>query len=306
MDTEPFFSVIIPTYNRVAILNRAIDSVLNQTFSNFELIIVDNGSTDHTSNWLRQNYSDPRIQYYCQKGTGSPAGPRNTGIRLSTGKWISFLDSDDFWRLNKLQSVKQAIDQDSILDVICHDEYLNMMGKEVNSVLRYGPYEKNFYRVLLIGGNRLSTSATSIRRSFLQHHQLSFNESPHYMVVEDYDLWLKLAQKGAKFGFVRQPLGDYVVDEGSLSLDLELKRRNVENMLRNHVYSIQTFTNNKDFLWQCIQFRIMAGDFKSSIKNNGFFSILFQLVKKVIATPNCAIQYMKIYVVRKWRISRGF
>ena len=146
MDAAPFFSVVIPTYNRVDILNRAIDSVLNQSFSNFELIIVDNGSTDHTGEWLKQNYRDPRIKYYFQKGTGSPAGPRNTGIRLSTGKWISFLDSDDLWRPNKLQSVKQSIDQDSILDVICHDEYLNKMGKGSDVVLRYGPYEKNFYR----------------------------------------------------------------------------------------------------------------------------------------------------------------
>lgn len=305
MDALPFFSVVIPTYNRVDILNRAIDSVLYQSFSNFELIIVDNGSTDHTGKWLKENYRDPRIKYYFQKGTGSPAGPRNTGIRLSIGKWISFLDSDDLWRPNKLQLVKQSIDQDPILDVICHDEYLNKMGKGSDVVLRYGPYEKNFYRVMLIGGNRLSTSATSIRRSFLEQHKLSFNESPHYMIVEDYDLWLKLAQKRAKFGFIRQPLGDYVVDEGSLSLNLELKRRNVENILRDHVYSIQTFTNNKDRLWQCVQFRIMAGDFKSSIKQIRFFPILFQLAKKVITTPNCAMEYIKLYVLRKWRISRG-
>lgn len=305
MDKKPFFSIIIPTYNRVGILNRAIDSVLKQSLRNFELIIVDNGSNDHTGDWLKQNYNDPRIQYYYQRGTGSPAGPRNTGIRLSRGNWISFLDSDDLWRPNKLQSVKQAIDQDPTLDVICHYEYLTTFGKGADVVLRYGPYEKNFYRAMLIGGNRLSTSATSVRRSFLQEHQLSFNESPHYKIVEDYDLWLKLAHKGAKFGFVPKPLGDYVVDEGSLSLDLELKRRNVENMLRNHVYSIQTFTNDKDRLWQCVQFRILAGDLKSSIKHIGFFPILLKLVKKVIITPNCAMQNIRLYVVRKWRISTG-
>ena len=115
-----------------------------------------------------------------------------------------------------------------------------MMGKGGDAVLRYGPYEKNFYRAMLIGGNRLSTSATSIRRLFLQQHDLCFNESPDYVIVEDYDLWLKLAQKGAKFVFIRKLLGDYVVDEGSLSLDLKLKRKNVENMLQYHVYSLQT------------------------------------------------------------------
>lgn len=98
MHSTPFFSVVIPTYNRVGILNRSIDSVLGQAFSDFELIIIDNGSTDHTGEWLKQNYSDPRIRYHYQQGTGSPAGPRNTGIRLAKGQWICFLDSDDLWR----------------------------------------------------------------------------------------------------------------------------------------------------------------------------------------------------------------
>ena len=129
MDKTPFFSVVIPTFNRLGILNRAIDSVLDQSYGNFELIIVDNGSTDNTGEWLKRKYSDPRIQYYYQKGTGSPAGPRNRGIQLSTGKWVSFLDSDDLWRRDKLQLVKQTIDEDSDVDVICHDEYLKTTEK---------------------------------------------------------------------------------------------------------------------------------------------------------------------------------
>ena len=62
LDKTPFFSVVIPTFNRLGILNRAIDSVLDQSYGNFELIIVDNGSTDNTGEWLKRKYSDPRIQ----------------------------------------------------------------------------------------------------------------------------------------------------------------------------------------------------------------------------------------------------
>ena len=174
-------------------------------------------------------------------------------------------------------------------------------GKDIDVVLRYGPYEENFYRVMLLGGNRLSTSATSVRQSFLKRHQLSFNESKHYVIVEDYDLWLRMAQKGAKFEFIRQPLGDYNVDEGSLSLNLELKRSNVEHMLRSHVYSTQTFTNNRDQL-KCIQFRIMMGDLKSSFKHIIFPQILFELAIKLITAPKCATVYAKLYIQRKWRI----
>ena len=105
----PFFSIIIPTYNRVRVLSRSIDSVLSQTYKDFELIIVDNGSTDNTQKWLSDNYQDSRIFYHYQAGSGSPANPRNIGISLSKGEWVCFLDSDDKWNQEKLQSVYEEI-----------------------------------------------------------------------------------------------------------------------------------------------------------------------------------------------------
>jgi len=103
INMEPFFSVVIPTYNRSDILSRAIDSVLSQTYQKFELIIIDNGSTDDTRQWLHDNYQDDRVVYHYQEGSGSPASPRNTGISLAKGQWVCLLDSDDRWDKYKLQ-----------------------------------------------------------------------------------------------------------------------------------------------------------------------------------------------------------
>ncbi len=90
---NPLISIIIPTHNRAYILPRAVESILKQTYSNWELIIVDDGSTDNTKEVVA-NYANPCIKYVFQKNAGQSAA-RNTGIRHSKGEWIAYLDSDD-------------------------------------------------------------------------------------------------------------------------------------------------------------------------------------------------------------------
>ena len=92
----PKVSIIIPTYNRANLLPRAINSVLNQTFKDFELIIVDDGSTDNTRKVVKEfEEKDSRIKYIWQENFGGPAKPTNTGLKISKGKYIAFLDSDN-------------------------------------------------------------------------------------------------------------------------------------------------------------------------------------------------------------------
>jgi len=251
-----FFTVIIPTYNRVDVLSRSINSVLNQTYQSFELIVVDNGSTDNTKEWLSSNYQDDRIVYHYQKGSGSPASPRNTGISLATGKWVCLLDSDDKWNEHKLQHVFDAIQENSSADVVCHNEnvYNELTGK-VGKLLKYGPVSNDMYKDMLMFGNRLSTSATSIRVSFLQYNALKFNESDDFAIVEDYDLWLNLARCNAHFVFLSKPLGFYAVGEGNMISDSNLFCKNLKNLLRVHVFDVQKFEKNKSKLWNFLDLR---------------------------------------------------
>src|SRR3989344_7750625 len=97
-------SVIIPTYNRASLLSRAIESVMNQTFKDFELIIVDDGSIDNTRDMVeRFRRMDARVKYLRQENSGTPASPLNIGIKNSQGEYLAFLDDDDEWLPQKLE-----------------------------------------------------------------------------------------------------------------------------------------------------------------------------------------------------------
>jgi GalNAc5-diNAcBac-PP-undecaprenol beta-1,3-glucosyltransferase len=107
---SPFFSVIIPAYNRAYILPRTIQSVLNQQFENWELIIIDDGSKDNTAELMKQ-YSDERIHYHYQNNSERSAA-RNNGINRSKGKYICFLDSDDEFLPEHLSGLYRFIQEE--------------------------------------------------------------------------------------------------------------------------------------------------------------------------------------------------
>ena len=116
----PFFSVIIPTYNRQAFLKKSVDSVLAQTFPDFELIIIDDGSNDGTDK-LISSYNDKRIIYKYQQNNGV-ASARNNGIKRSSGKFIAFLDSDDYWTKKKLKKQTEYIKNFSDIKIFHTEE----------------------------------------------------------------------------------------------------------------------------------------------------------------------------------------
>ena len=99
---NPLISVIIPTFNRAHVLLRAVDSVLKQSYKNFELIVIDDGSTDHTDELLSSYVREGKIQYLKQENKGVSSA-RNFGVKSSKGDWLAFLDSDDEWLKGKLQ-----------------------------------------------------------------------------------------------------------------------------------------------------------------------------------------------------------
>lgn len=114
-------SVIIPTYNRAHFLAEAIQSVLDQTFTDFELIIVDDGSTDNTED-IVMKFKDPRIRYINQENSGVSAA-RNTGIKASDGEYIAFLDSDDIWLPQNLDFKVKLLDARPEIGLVCSDAY---------------------------------------------------------------------------------------------------------------------------------------------------------------------------------------
>ena len=117
LKSTPFISIIIPTYNHANFLAKALESVINQTYRNWEAIVIDNHSTDGTSEIINK-YKDTRIHYLKISNDGIIAKSRNLGINVAKGKWIAFLDSDDYWTEDKLEICIKNIDDE--VDFVYH------------------------------------------------------------------------------------------------------------------------------------------------------------------------------------------
>jgi glycosyltransferase involved in cell wall biosynthesis len=277
MSKFPLITIIIPSYNHGQYIGKAIQSVIDQKYSNWELIVVDNNSTDNTDK-IVNGFLDSRIHIIKIHNEGIIGKSRNTGILHAKGDWIAFLDSDDCWYPSKLEVVTGAIVSDEKLDVICNDELMVNIGNGKSRILRHGPYETNFYRVLLLDGNRLSPSATVVRRAFIEKHNVFFSILKKYITVEDYDFWMNLALKNANFKFINEVHGEYTIHGGNTSSKFEIHLANLKNLLHNHVFFIQDFTKNDDLIWRLIMVRLNLIQFIHYI-SVGRFKLAVQALK---------------------------
>lgn len=194
-------SVIIPTYNRELVIKRAVNSVLNQTFKNFELIIIDDGSTDNTAKVLEDyKNKDDRVSVYYQKNCGVSSA-RNLGLEKAMGQWIAFLDSDDEWLRDKLEKQLSFAMENPSIPLIHGEEIWVRNGKRVNPKNKHQKFGGHIFEKCL-PLCLISPSASFIKRELLLEYH-GFDES--YPVCEDYDLWLKIT-KDYEVGFIEKPI----------------------------------------------------------------------------------------------------
>lgn len=188
MDDPGKISVIIPTYNREISLERAIDSVLEQTYRNFELIVIDDGSTDNTVSIIRKFRK--RIRYYSRLH-GGVSSARNLGLEKSEGTWVAFLDSDDYWLPRKLERQMQCLTENPRWLVLQTDEKWIRHGTVVNPMNKHRKYSGWIFRQCL--------PLCIVSPSAVIVHQKVFNDvgvfDESLPVCEDYDLWLRIALK---------------------------------------------------------------------------------------------------------------
>ena len=178
-------SVIIPTYNRKNLLKRALHSANNQTFVPQEIIVVDDGSSDGTKDWVLERF--PCVRYISQDNSGVSSA-RNRGIREAKGSWIAFLDSDDEWMPDKLEKQEIAIN-DSKEAWLCHtNEIWIRNGVRVNQMKKHQKYGGDVFENCL-DICRISPSSALIKKEVFEMVGL-FDES--LKVCEDYDLWLRI------------------------------------------------------------------------------------------------------------------
>ena len=191
-------SVIIPTFNRLSLISRAIDSVLKQTFKPFEIIVVDDGSSDNTSTFIKNNYKS--VKLIKQKNLGVSKA-RNVGIKNSSGDWIALLDSDDEWKKNKLEVQIKSLSEYDYYSVCHTNEIWIRNGTRVNQKKRHQKYGGNIFDKCL-DICRISPSSIIFQKNIINEVGW-FDEN--LSICEDYDLWLRITAN-FKILFIDKPL----------------------------------------------------------------------------------------------------
>ena len=192
-------SIVIPTFNRIGSLPRALDSALNQTYQPSEIIVVDNGSSDGTTKLLRERY--PSIRLLIEKKLGVSA-TRNKGIRHSKFQWIALLDSDDAWDKTKLEKQKNALASSQDQFRLVHtDEIWIRNGNKFNQMKKHQKFGGDIFNNCL-SLCCISPSSVLINKNIFKEVGY-FDES--LPVCEDYDLWLKICSQ-EKILFINQKL----------------------------------------------------------------------------------------------------
>lgn len=211
-------SIIMPAYNAEMFIKKSIDSVLHQTYQNWELLVVNDGSIDKTADIVRNYNKDKRIKLINQENKRLGAA-RNAGIRSAAGKWIAFLDADDLWDKNKLQQQMEVISCNRDVDVIytngyifygedltCLQAYPTKAGKFLGQDMYKMQYQNNYIPILSV----------IVAKSIVDQVGLQ-EENPLFHGCEDWDYWLRMGKLGAIFIGMPEKLFYYRRHENNMS-----------------------------------------------------------------------------------------
>ena len=213
--TNTLVSIVVPTYNHSIYLKRALESIINQTYENWEVIVIDNHSTDNTFEVVA-NFKNNRIKYLKVHNKGIIAISRNIGIKSANGEWIAFLDSDDWWTRDKLEICIQSINEK--VDFIYHDLEIIANNSRIFSrkKIKSRKLKKPVLIDLLTEGNAIGNSSVFVRKKFLDEIN-GIDESKELVAAEDYNTWLRIAKLTDQFVYLKKRLGYYLVHDQSVS-----------------------------------------------------------------------------------------
>lgn len=195
MTTGIKFSIIIPAYNAEKTIERAIDSALAQTYGNYEIIVVDDASSDNTEQIIKSKYAK-KIQYIRKVGNVGSSAARNTAMDAATGDYFAFLDADDVWHHEKLMLIKTILEAKPDITLFYHPFTMeHILGKRLPEDIVV--YKLPFIK--LLPANMIATSCAILK------NDTAFRFEPTMRYTEDYDLWLRVGYKHKIF-FINIPL----------------------------------------------------------------------------------------------------
>jgi len=251
---HPITSIIIPTYNRLHVLPRAVESVLNQTLKDYEIIVVDDASTDNTKKMLIEKYG-VKIIYIGKRRNEGLSAARNTGIKSSRGKYIAFLDDDDVWLPKKLELQIDLIEKNPSLGLVYCGCYKVDRDDKVMSEIK--PTKKGYIFDDMLCANYIvgSASAALVKRELLVNTGY-FDEN--LTSLEDWDLWIRIS-KFHEIDYVDQPLVKYKMHDYNMSkniLNMEKSTFSVFNKYWPELSKDKKYEEKKNKLYSdhCISF----------------------------------------------------
>jgi|TARA_Y100000294_G_scaffold177931_1_gene205718 glycosyltransferase involved in cell wall biosynthesis len=235
MNQNVFFSIILPTYNREKKILKAINSVVAQTFKNWELIIIDNKSNDETEKIVK-SFKSKKIFFHQIENRGVIAKSRNYGISKSSGNYLCFLDSDDWWDKDKLKYVNLAAEKG--YSFIYHDHYVctpNRLIKKRKIISK--PLAKPVFINLIKYGPFFATSSVVVEKNIFKKINC-FDTDKKYIAWEDWDAWLRMSKITDSFCKVDKTLSTVLVDGKNL-LDSNLVIKNMKLFFEKYIKSDQ-------------------------------------------------------------------
>jgi len=239
----PKVSVIIPTYNRAKFLSLALASVLNQTFQDFEIIIVDDNSQDNTQEFVT-DFDDKRIKYIRHETNKGVAASRNTGVISSDGEYIAFLDDDDEWLPHKLEVQVDLLEKSSSIIGAVYSGAFKVESSNGNVLAQHTPKKRgDVFNEMIVGNCAGPTSTLLLRRECFEKVGL-FDVNIGF--GEDYDMWLRISQ-GYHFDYIEEPLVRYSIQNNGLSNNYEIRLKGAEALLSKHEQLYETNRKNYSY-----------------------------------------------------------
>lgn len=228
---EPEFSIVLPVFNGERCLVRAVESVKAQSFSDWELIVVDDGSTDGSADLVaRFAEDDRRIRLVRVANSGGPARPRNIALKMARGRVACFLDQDDYWAPEKLAAQRSKFAGSSFA-VVYSDAYVEQGDRKTTYSDSWGPMFEGHVLERLVEADFIPMVTACVRMSVVREVGL-LDES--LSGVDDYDYWLRVARAGLSFGLVDQVLATWCVHDRNLSGDSARQQRLLLRCLDKH------------------------------------------------------------------------
>jgi glycosyltransferase involved in cell wall biosynthesis len=285
-------SVVIPSYNHARYISRALQSVLDQTYTNWEVIVIDNHSTDNTDEVMK-NFTDPRIHYLKIHNGGVIAASRNAGIRAAKGEWIAFLDSDDWWEVDKLQACMMCVNHS--IDLVYHG--MQIVGNPPSffkrKFIKTWQVRKPVLIDLLLRGNPIVNSSVVVRKALLERIG-GIDESLGMIAAEDYNAWLRIAQLTDQLFYLPLILGCYLIHHQSVSRkDMSIPTKNACAPFMKLLTDKQLVRVESNFCFMGGLFFIRSGDCRKAITLfiycllHGSIVIKIKCMIKLMMLPKC-------------------